>query len=300
MICIIALIVSAILGVFSATHRKIAKEAFQCVFLKATGKPCNSALDKRLKADITHSIGKYSKKASKFTFKYFEVISWILLIITALSVLGVAWGGYNYYLYGNCNGPNSDGFCVFDPTGSNNEVSEGECIANPQDPSLLSLEGINKSAFVQLGSGQGEIVFIGCFGCEYTREAWPDIKPLIEESTFYFSHFSIKPYTKPLTAVLVCAHEEDPSNTVNLIDGLFETPTEVLHNESSWSDIITQAGYDAEIIDACAQTDYAKGAAKKMEDQAYYTGVYGTPLVFINEQAFVGPKPARVYRRALR
>ena len=62
MICIIALVVFGTLGIFSATHRKIAREAFECVFKRINLKPCDSALDKKLKSQIT---GKLMRKKPK-------------------------------------------------------------------------------------------------------------------------------------------------------------------------------------------------------------------------------------------
>jgi len=52
MICVVALIVFGILGIFSAKYRVIAKEAFDCVFRKITLRKCDSRLDSRLKSEI--------------------------------------------------------------------------------------------------------------------------------------------------------------------------------------------------------------------------------------------------------
>jgi len=107
MICLIAFVVFGILGIFSATHRKIAFEAFECVFLKIQLKPCTSALDKRLKSQITGKLLKKNPKLAKFTFNHFEAISWAFTIITILSLVYSAIGFYNYMEYGNCNGEGS-------------------------------------------------------------------------------------------------------------------------------------------------------------------------------------------------
>jgi hypothetical protein len=115
MICLIALAVFAILGIFSVSYRKLSAEAFDCVFRKLTLRKCESGLDMRLKAQITGSVLKRSPKTGIFVFRNFELISWIFTILLIASAAYTAYAGYNYYIYGNCNGPNSDGFCIFDP-----------------------------------------------------------------------------------------------------------------------------------------------------------------------------------------
>ncbi len=118
MICLIALPIFAVLGLFSVTYREIAKDAWKCVWLKARLKPCDTGLDTKLKAEVMR-LFKFTPNAGKFVYHYFEVFSWSLIVLTIVSAGYVAYGGYNYYLYGNCNGPGEEGFCIFDPTGEN-------------------------------------------------------------------------------------------------------------------------------------------------------------------------------------
>ena len=113
MICIIALIVFGILGIFSATHRKIALEAFECVFKRIRLKPCDSGLDKRLKSRITGKLMKRSPRLAGFTFKHFESLSWLFTILMFVSLFYSAFGIYNFVAYGNCNGENSSEACVY-------------------------------------------------------------------------------------------------------------------------------------------------------------------------------------------
>ena len=124
MICIIALVVFGILGIFSAAYRKLAAEAFDCVFRRVTFRPCHSGLDKRLKSQIVGSIMKRSPRAANFTYKYFEVFSWTFLILSVASLVGIGISVFNYVEYGNCNGPNSSAFCVInDVLGTHNKTT---------------------------------------------------------------------------------------------------------------------------------------------------------------------------------
>lgn len=118
MICLIALVIFGILGIFSATHRKIALEAFDCVFRRLTIRKCTSGLDKRLKGQITGRLMRKSPKMAKFTYKNFELISWTFAIIMVISIIYTGLGAYNFVKYGNCNGPHSDKFCIYTPLGS--------------------------------------------------------------------------------------------------------------------------------------------------------------------------------------
>lgn len=122
MICLIALFVFGILGIFSVTHRRLAIEAFDCVFRKVRFKPCNSDLDKRLKSQITGKLIRRTPRIAKFTYKNFEVISGIFVILMFVSFLYSGIAVYNVFVYDNCNGPHSDDFCIFNPIGSG-EVS---------------------------------------------------------------------------------------------------------------------------------------------------------------------------------
>ena len=133
-ICFIGLIVFAILGIFSATHRALAKEAFECVFLKVTLRPCNSKLDQRLKSQITGKLLRKNPKAGRFVYKHFELISMIFTILTIISLLYSAVSVYNFAVYGNCEGQDSTGICIYNQIGevitgsdTNQTSPTGEC-----------------------------------------------------------------------------------------------------------------------------------------------------------------------------
>ncbi|MFH0752411.1 MAG: hypothetical protein V1914_02320 [archaeon] len=113
MICLLALPILAILGIFSATHRKIAAEAFDCVFRRITLRKCESSLDTRLKSSITATVMRRSPKTAGWIFKHFELISWIFLILMLISTFYSIQGVYNYVAYGNCNGEDSPAYCIF-------------------------------------------------------------------------------------------------------------------------------------------------------------------------------------------
>ena len=116
MICIIALVVFAILGLFSAKYRAYFLEAFDCVFKKMTLRKCTTSFDKKMKMKITSRLAGVNKSLGSFVYKHFETISWIFTIIMILSLIWSAYVGvsgvYNWVAYGNCYGPDSAQVCV--------------------------------------------------------------------------------------------------------------------------------------------------------------------------------------------
>ncbi|MFA6064547.1 MAG: hypothetical protein WCW44_05985 [archaeon] len=116
MICVIALVVFAVLGLISAKYRAYFFEALDCVFRKVTLRKCTTSFDKKMKMKITTRLSGVNKDLGGFVFKHFETISWIFTIIMILSMIwslyvGVS-GVYNWVAYGNCYGPNSTELCV--------------------------------------------------------------------------------------------------------------------------------------------------------------------------------------------
>ena len=125
MICVIALVVFGILGIFSATHRKVALEAFDCVFRRVTLRKCETGLDKRLKSQITGKLMIKRPKLARFTFRHFEAISWFFTILMVVSIIYSGLGIYNFAMYSNCNGEDSQEACVYD--GLSGVFSTGDC-----------------------------------------------------------------------------------------------------------------------------------------------------------------------------
>ena len=117
MICFIALIVFAILAIFSAKYRAYFKEALDCVARKATLRKCTTSFDKKMKMKVTAKISRANKPLGRFVFKNFDVLSWIITIVSIIimiySLVSGVVGLYNFSIYGNCYGPDSNELCVY-------------------------------------------------------------------------------------------------------------------------------------------------------------------------------------------
>lgn len=122
-LCVIALVVFGVLGIFSVRHRKVAAEAFDCVTRMVTLRPCTTKLDERIKAKVVAKAFKRSPGAAALLNRHFEAFSWAFLILTFASFGYTAYGAYNLITIGTCD-PIS-GACVFSQIGGN--ITESHC-----------------------------------------------------------------------------------------------------------------------------------------------------------------------------
>ncbi len=301
MICVLALILCGVIGIFSATHREIAKEAFDCVFRRITLRPCESGLDTRLKAKITGTVLRHSPTAGKIMYRYFEVFSWALLILTFVSLGGLAVSGYNYAIYGNCNGEYQEKFCIFDPLGSHSGYSNipgGACGTEEGGHEKLTLDGVNLPSFSILKPGRSNVVFfIGCYGCGYTKEAYPTIHKLLERKdvTFIFAHLPVNENMHYYSHLENCVYKNYQSQYKIFMELMFSLSVEELQNPEIVLQKLGKLGFSQTLLETCTIDEEIVARTDRQQKELEETGVYGTPTVFVNGDAVVGPKPYRVY-----
>ncbi len=112
-ICVVAMFVFAIMGIFSARYRALAKEAFLCTFRMITFRPCSSSLDQRIKSSITSKLMKPLPHIARFVYKYFKLLSLAFVMIFFVSMFYTVRGVYNLAVHGTCD-PHST-TCIFNP-----------------------------------------------------------------------------------------------------------------------------------------------------------------------------------------
>ena len=127
MICVIVLIVFGILGIFSASHRKIAGEAFRCVFRQSTFRKCDSGIDIKIKSSLVAKLMKFNQPIAKLVYKRFGLLSWIFTILFLVSIIWTGVVAYNIIVYNNCYGPNADPDACF-LTNGEQEIVEQDLI----------------------------------------------------------------------------------------------------------------------------------------------------------------------------
>lgn len=299
MICIIALVVFGILGIFSASKREIAKEAWDCVTKRLTLRKCTTGLDKRLKAQITGKFMKKHKKTAKFIYKYFEVFSWLFLILMVWSIIQSGISVYYFIEYGNCNGPGSNSFCLFDPLGENVRVCgvDGNYSEEFTTPPIIGGVSFgNKNASVT-------IIEFGCYGCENTVKAQDSVEEIFIDYVnegkvrFIFKWVPLKSHEGSKEAALAsaCAINLDGEKYWNFHNGLFH----VEKNEVGIKQLASETGYDSEEIWNCVLNETYWNEVDLQIQQALNSGVYGTPTFFINDEVLVGPNPYRAFKKVI-
>ncbi|KKR33121.1 MAG: Protein-disulfide isomerase-like protein [Candidatus Falkowbacteria bacterium GW2011_GWF2_39_8] len=304
MICIIALIIFSILGIFSATHRELAKEALDCVFRRVTFRPCNTGFREKIKSRIIAGLLNRSVFLARLTNKHFEIFSWVFFILMITSTFYVVKGGYNYYLYGSCNGLNQSGFCAFDPKGENNKVTEidATCGAVEKIESNVTLENVDLTGFPSKNiDSKDTVVLVGCYECDYTRKAYQDIQMLVRDkkTNYIFAHYPAKENTNYLSEVGYCVYKEYGERFWAFNDYLFTVDKVEIYQSDYVDTILRNFDFDVDKINSCINDTETKKIVEDQVAELRKTHLYGTPTVFINGKALVGPKPYRVYRSML-
>jgi len=181
-ICIVALVVFGILGIFSASHRKIAKEAFSCVKRMMTFRPCETGFDDKVRSKVTAKLMKRSEKAAGLFYRNFKVISVLFTVVFFVSMAYSAYGLYNLAVLGTCDPANPQD-CVFNPGSDPNRVI---CPYQGLSPnaSILTIGNFRniESATIE---GKPVVYFFGTTWCPHC--SWE--RPIFMNVTVKFSGF---------------------------------------------------------------------------------------------------------------
>jgi len=192
------------MSIFSARYRPLAREGFRCVFRTITLKPCDTGLDDRVKAEVVSGVLKRSPTVARVLNTHFVLLSWIFVILTLASFGYVVYGLYNFYYYGNCEGPVGGGMCILsDIAGDYGRFGEPTDLVAP-----TGLDGItvgNPNASVT-------IVEFGCFLCPYTGQAEGTMRELLDKHDIYYV---FKPFPLPThknsydaAVAVLCANQQ--------------------------------------------------------------------------------------------
>jgi protein-disulfide isomerase len=299
MICFVALFVFAVLAIFSAKYRPLAKEAFDCVFKRITLRPCESGLDERIKATLVSSVFSKSPKAAAALNKHFELFSWALTIIMIVSLAYSAIGIYNWWAYGNCNGPDQTGFCVFNAlTGEHGQYSNcgADVTVHPLTPPT-SLRGES------IGPENAKVTVIefGCFECKYTKQAENSVKQVLqqygEQIRFIFKPFPIPTHnnSRITEQAALCAAKQ--GKFWEYKDALFADQDALQAGDRSvLMQVAAQSGVNESALAACLDSNETASDVEGFYQEGIASGLYGTPTFFINNQSLVGPQSFEAFK----
>lgn len=312
MICVIALIVFGILGIFSAKYRIVAKEAFNCVFKKITLKKCDTGLDQRLKGEITGKLFKINPRIGRFVFRYFEWFSWIFLILTIATLFFVGQGLYFYAVYGNCNGPNSNQFCIFDPLGTNKPSDGGniDICSVPESyknktltaPPISQIIELNHDAYKGNPDAKVIIIEFGCYSCHYTKLVEPTVQKIIKQYgdkiLFIYMDFPLsKTHDNALLASKAAHCAFDQGKYWEYREYLFANQP-----KQYYDDLLIYArelGLNEEKFKECLDTEKYSELVNNMYQIGLSSGVSVTPTFFINNQTIIGAKDFKEFKKVI-
>jgi len=298
-LCLLALPIFAIIGIFSIKYRKLTYDAWECLFKTITLRKCESGLDDRIKADLTGRVLKLSPKTGRFFYKNYKIFSWIIFLIFLWSFYVSTFGVYNYYAYGNCNGPESTGFCIFDPTGSNSKVSAvvGELHKEMIYPILEDNDP-------KIGNPNAELTIIefGCYKCPYTKKAKPVIKKILDyyegRVNFEFKTFPIPSHNFSYELALGSECAKEQKKHLAYHEMAFARQGFVEDKKSLFK-LADDIGLDINQFETCVEEDRYKAEIEADQKMGIDAKVSGTPTFFINEQKIVGPKPFKTFKKII-
>jgi thiol-disulfide isomerase/thioredoxin len=174
-LCLVALVVLASMGIFSAKYRRWAREAFDCVARRITLRPCVSGFDEKVKAKITGRLMERHLGLARFAHRHFEAISWVFTAVMFASLAYAIYGFYNLATVGTCD-PANPGGCVFNPGGDPNRViCQYESLSTSESMPIIG--GFRNIISASI-SGIPKVYFLGttwCSHCAWERPIFTDV-----------------------------------------------------------------------------------------------------------------------------
>lgn len=110
MFCIAAFIVLAIISIFSTSHRKLAKKAWDCTLHRVTFRPCDTSFKEETKSKLLSHVANKKPGLVKAADIGIEIASFALVILTIWSLLTAFNAGLNLFVWGTCT-PNQASSC---------------------------------------------------------------------------------------------------------------------------------------------------------------------------------------------
>lgn len=283
-LCFVALFVFAVLGIFSAKYRALAKEAFDCTLRKMTLRPCQSGLEDRIKSTLVTRTLRVSPALARVLNRNFQFLSILFTVLFFASMAYSAVSVYNYWAYGNCNGPNSSEFCVFDAV-----LGKTPGNLKPVPPGVGPVSG----------NGSLTLVEFGCFTCPFTKKSQPDLKRFLASNPQIKLEFRAYPIpTHPNSTLAAqgafCADEQ--GKFWPYYDALF---LETDKSKPSLVHMAVSLGLQKTAFESCLDSPRSLSRVQKDVDEGKAAGIYGTPTFFLGNLSLVGPQTVSSFEDAL-
>ncbi|MBN1156983.1 DsbA family protein [Candidatus Woesearchaeota archaeon] len=286
-LCFIALPVFALLGLFSVRYRELSKEAIRCLFRTVTLKPCDTGLDQRIRSKFTAKL-MFWPSLARFVYAQFTILSWFFVILLLASAFFSGQGLYNYAAYGNCNGQNSNAFCVFNVV----RPEQQECTTFDVKHELYPFNVKTKGHPVR-GNPLAKLTIVeyGCYSCPYTKEAEPAVRQILKdfpEVNLVYHDVPLSIHSNSIEAAHAALCAQEQGKYWEYHDKIFERQDK-LSNET----FIAFAGeleLNVTQFSECYSTNRYQNVVDQEYNDALSVGIYGTPTFFINNANLVGPQ----------
>ncbi len=100
-ICLVALPVFAVMSLFSAKYKKLAKDAFRCFTKTLTLSPCDVGLERWIKGKAVARL-MWFPALSRLVYRHFKIVSWAFTVAFFASLAYTVYSFYNLFVYGSC------------------------------------------------------------------------------------------------------------------------------------------------------------------------------------------------------
>lgn len=148
MLCILSFFVFAILGIFSASHRALAKKAWYCLVKKIQFKPCDINFNEELKGKLLGKLLFTHPSAARFLYKWIDVISVGFVIISIWSLLVVGKSTIYLLAYDTCN-PYSEQGCSLAGDSCTINVTSMSFISSVKNGLVVDWTKLHASTFAE-------------------------------------------------------------------------------------------------------------------------------------------------------
>lgn len=196
MFCIAAFIVLAIISIFSASHRKLAKKAWNCTLHRITFRPCDTSFKEETKSKLLSHVANRTPRLVKAADIGIEVASFALVIFTIWSLLSVLNSGLNLFVWGTCT-PESASSC---------SLGAETCSIDQVSNNLWDLTKAGKPQYWFINEANA---FVNTIANIPTRlKSWNPNEYLPENVTYYLKKDSSKPTALEIIdpGCSVCGH----------------------------------------------------------------------------------------------
>ena len=299
--CIIGIVIFGILGIFSAKYRYYFRESLHCIRRQAMLKPCDTEFDNKMKAKITANLMKVSPFVSRIVFRRFALISWIFVIMLFASIAMTGAGVYNWWAYGNCNGPESSEFCIFNLDSTSVSQGDESCVDPTLARDLLPVGPGTGNPFTGPGDAKVTVTEFGCYACAYTKKTEPIVKEMLrkyeDRIRFVFRVFPLPNHEGSRIAgeASYCAWEQRQDFTYH--DKIFSIQDNLA--KEKLTELASDLGLDTEAFSQCLEEGRYAEKVEENRNDGMQSGIYGTPTFFIGNKYVVGPTGFRELERII-